>query len=465
MCREETPGGAGEGRYGGTVTFQRRFRVPDAAPAGPLVVACDVLHQACDPFRCRPSATLVVLAGTEVGADPPGGPAGKAALKVLYAGKLGTGRTEDFTAFLGQHFSAVAAVDLATFREADARMYDVVVFDWPPRFVRQPDGSWAAGELPPAANLSRDFDRPSILIGGAGGRAVEGLGLKIDWLCLCLGDSAHGVGVGHELFHQPNRVDLAFESVPTPGHYRRWPGGEGLGGTIRTWKVQTKHAPEVDPGLVSDPYGFDDSPDAEVIAAGLNEKGPGSVALGRHGNYFLWGFSGGPPEMTPSARACFLNAVHYVRKFGGRKPLVRKTGYGREWALAYAYAVPKGGGRGGRLADFFPEDLRERFGPDGEKYVALYRENLEYLRPAGRHFEVDEDVRRLGVSNRKLDLLDRCVARLEKGEDAALAHRVLRRYTTEAFGEAGQWRTWPDTNRPRLFFTDTGGYRFLVGPE
>jgi hypothetical protein len=35
--------------------------------------------------------------------------------------------------------------------------------------------------------------------------------------------------------------------------------------TINVWKVQAKTFPDIDPGLVSDPSAFDDSPDAEVI--------------------------------------------------------------------------------------------------------------------------------------------------------------------------------------------------------
>ena len=52
------------------------------------------------------------------------------------------------------------------------------------------------------------------------------------------------------------------------------------------------------------------------------------VALGRHGNYFLWGFAAPPSEMTPEGRNCFLNAVHYIKQFDGQKPVVRKTEQG-----------------------------------------------------------------------------------------------------------------------------------------
>jgi hypothetical protein len=274
---------------------------------------------------------------------------------------------------------------------------------------------------------------------------------------------AHGVVPTHAIFHKPYPVEIKYEEMPTPANYRHWPGGETLGKTMKVWKVQSKKFPDIDPGLVSDPYGFSDSPDAEVISSGENSKGPDAVALGRHGNFFLWGFAAQPSDMTPEARKCFVNVVHYIRQFDGRKPLVRKTSSGREWALVYAGYLKQISDEQ-FLKQLFPEDLRKRFGKDPEKYVAYYKENLEYLHRAGNHFVVDEDVKHLGLSNRKVELLERCVALLEAGKEAALAQRILERYTSEKFAEAGQWRTWLDKNRSRLFFTDVGGYRFVVAP-
>lgn len=274
---------------------------------------------------------------------------------------------------------------------------------------------------------------------------------------------AHGVVPTHEVFHKPNKVEITYEDMPTPENYRHWPGGDKLGKTMKVWRMQTKKFPEIDPGLVSDPYGFGDSPDAEVISAGQNSKGPDAVALGRHGNYFLWGFSAQPSDMTPAARQCFVNAVHYIKKFDGQKPLVRKTSSGREWAEVTAGYLKQISNEK-FLNQLFPEDLRQRFGKDPEKYIAYYRENREYLHRAGNHVVVDEDVKKLGLSNRKVELLDRCVAMLEKGEQKELALRVLQRYTNEKFTEAGQWRAWLDKNGERLFFTDVGGYKFLARP-
>src|SRR5205823_2344367 len=53
-------------------------------------------------------------------------------------------------------------------------------------------------------------------------------------------------------------------------------------------------------------------------------------------NYLLWGFSAPPADMTASGRRAFVNAVAYIRRFDGARPLVRVTSSAREWALRYA---------------------------------------------------------------------------------------------------------------------------------
>jgi hypothetical protein len=251
--------------------------------------------------------------------------------------------------------------------------------------------------------------------------------------------------------------------MPTPKNYRDWPVGEKLDKTMKAWRVQTKKFPQIDPGLVSDPYGFGDSPDAEAISSGLNGKGPHSVALGRHGNFFLWGFSAQPSDMTPEARLCFVNVIHYIKKFDRQKPLVHWAAKSREWALVFAWSLKEDHGKELRTL-YFPPEVCKRFGDDADKYVAYCTENLEYVRLEGFRVVVDEDVKQMGLSNRKVELLDRCVALLEKGEQRDLALRVLKRYTTETYTEAKKWRSWLDKNRDRLFFTDFGGYKFMVGP-
>jgi hypothetical protein len=114
-----------------------------------------------------------------------------------------------------------------------------------------------------------------------------------------------------------------------------------------------------------------------------------------------------------------------------------------------------------------PEALRKEFGMDAEKYQAYYESNLEYLMPesgGSLKFVVDEDVKRIGCSNRQVEMLDRCVSMLEQNQQPELALRLLQRYTQENYGTGAEWRAWLDKNRKRLFFSDLGGYKFFVSP-
>ena len=107
-------------------------------------------------------------------------------LKVLYAGNSGSDRAKDFAAFLEKHFAKVGSVDFGKFQEADAKDYDVVLFDWTSIYPRDKEGKInnSAGSItmPPAPHLSPDFAKATILIGAAGGQVAGTRQLKINWL-------------------------------------------------------------------------------------------------------------------------------------------------------------------------------------------------------------------------------------------------------------------------------------------
>ena len=309
-------------------------------------------------------------------------------------------------------------------------------------------------------------------------------------------DAAHGVAPTHEIFHKPLKVDLQFEDYATPLDYYRYPRIKVPREPIKVWRVQNKKFPEIDPGLVSSRETFVNTQDAEIISGGINSKGPDSVAIGRHANFFLWGFSAQPSDMTPDGRKCFVNAVYYIQKFdghkaqpaqyasGGRESMVRNAYYLRSVSDIYIQELVKefnerkseypeealkrvGDDPATYFRDLFmpsveshlqlfPAKLREQFGLDSEKYIRYYEDNLEYLRLAkvGVGYIVDEDVKALGISNRRIELLDRAVEMLEDSARAAPARRILQHYTGEQFEQPAQWRQWLAQNRDRLVFDE-----------
>jgi hypothetical protein len=421
-------------------------------------------------------------------------------LTVLYTGNPGSERQREFTNFLEGYFDRVDSLDLRDFRDEKAAGYDVIIIDWTSIFPRDPAGKLLEPVKkliwPKGATVAQAYNRPTILVGAVGVELVRPLQLKIDNLCNCLGDSAHGIATDHDIFRTPLKVDLSFYDAPTPPQYSALSPDEMVGRTIKAWRVQNKNYPEIDPGMVSSPFGFDDFPDAEIISSGINDKTPGSVAIGRQGNFFLWGFSASPADMTPEARKCFINSVCYINNFDGQKPIAHKTNpwFGREYSLIYAYSV-KEFWDDKKLIQMFPllkqqpqriagvvaserklfeqsfsQAVRDKLGDDPIKYSEWIRENYEWLFPDRSNpdyvqITVDEDVKSLELSNRRPELLTTCVAMIERGERADMAQRLLKRYTTEDFNTAGQWRSWLESARDRIYFDEVGLFKFVAVPQ
>ena len=352
--------------------------------------------------------------------------AGRIDLRVLYAGNPDSERMQDFERFLNEHFAKVTTADYREFTPETANDYDVVIFDWTSIYPRDANGKVtfdvAGISSPKPPKLDRTFDRPVVMIGAAAGSIANQLQIAINWKCLCLENFAHDVEAKHAIFQGPRAVDLELQEQEKPDDYFVHPGTQKLGETIKVWKVQEKTFPEIDPGLVSSRENFVETPDAEVISGGINGKGPTSVAIGRHGNYLLWGFSGQPSEMTDSARSAFVNSICYIQKFDGKTPgPVRSTYGGRDSLLEQVYwlrsvsdayisqqverfkkmvaesplpakELEKVGDdpaayfrkmfepHAKQILEKLPANVREQCHDDTEQLIRYYTENLEYLR-------------------------------------------------------------------------------------
>jgi hypothetical protein len=72
----------------------------------------------------------------------------------------------------------------------------------------------------------------------------------------------------------------------------------------------------------------------------------------------------------------------------------------------------------------------------------------------------------LGIdSNRKIESLQRLIDLFDDAQHADTAKKLLSRYVACAYDTSQQWRQWFDENKNRIYFTDVGGYKFLVVPE
>ena len=96
-------------------------------------------------------------------------------LSVLYAGDPGP-RTAEWLEFLRAHVSAANAIDRGKLTSATAKDADVVIVDAETPYKE------SGIKIPRGAKLTRDFTRPTILMGAAGGSTLGALDIKLDWL-------------------------------------------------------------------------------------------------------------------------------------------------------------------------------------------------------------------------------------------------------------------------------------------
>ncbi|SDD70066.1 Disulphide bond corrector protein DsbC [Mucilaginibacter pineti] len=407
-------------------------------------------------------------------------------------------RMADFKAFLEERFDKVEVVDVRDYQPSMSNNVDVTIMD--------------AGPV----KLPADFDRPMILMHAMAPLVGLPIGLKFDWYCQCLEDDALNINTKHEIFNAPNKVKLTMVTRPTPGSFFNGWQGAKTPKEMPMWKVVKEDPAFKDKyiiGMVAHGEGFNDSPDAEAISGGVCLKNAEAVALGRQGNYFMWGFSASPYYMTDEAKDVFVNTVCYIKKFDHMLPIVKKVQIeNREYANEMIFRTDKALyekaiisrregnarllkmqqdlkdrkakgediGRGNEMFLKMPvtndmesfddylktwagKDMFEKFGNDTKQYHKYYRDNYEYFYPADAYsLQLDTDAKKLGISNRKVELLEKCIQLLEKNEDAALAQRVLERYTTEKFNTAAEWRNWLTKNKTNLFYTEAGGFKFIV---
>ncbi|WP_442510338.1 hypothetical protein SH528x_001952 [Novipirellula sp. SH528] len=273
---------------------------------------------------------ITTLAGTSIFAETGKVGPSPSGLSVLYAGKPDSSRMQVFAGFLNQHFKKVETCDFEQLTSQNAADFDVVVFDWVSVYPRDAEGNIDHTKheiLSPRLHVDSAYRKPTVMIGAAAGTFCNTHPMTINWKCLCLENYAHDVDTEHPVFKGPLAVNMTFESIEKPNDYFLYPGTMKLGEKMEAWKIQGRSFPDVDPGLVSSRENFINTEDAEVISGGCNGKGPTSVAIGRHGNFMLWGFSGSPKDMTESARNAFINSLCYMTAFDGQSPRPFQANY------------------------------------------------------------------------------------------------------------------------------------------
>lgn len=432
-------------------------------------------------------------------------------------------RMASFEGMLKRYFTEVKVIDAKVYTPEMSERYDVTVIDGQTKPIvemqlsKNADGK--VTKYTPPAYLSETFDKPMVFIGETGEKMGRSIGLKLDWYCLCLDAYAHSFRKDHEIFKGPFPVKMTIEQKPTPEsafHYEYFLG-KPTPKSLPMWQVQTKGY-RTDKGfrigMVARPWGFEDSPDAEAISSGVCDKTLDAVAIGRHGNFFHWGFAASPEYMTPEAQNVLANAIVYISKFKGKGVIARKYQDRRatkEYLKERKYLATKEAfdnyaesdqkydqqmlaekkkaeekkGRNEKLTkqeeeglsyrtqpkqsfeDFLKKrqkDLFNKFGTNSAAYLKYFDENKDYFyaEDASYVITIDEDVKSLGIPNTDKRLLEKCISMLEKGEDTEKAKLILDRYTLLDYKTAEEWRNWYEKNKSKIFFTQSGGFYFMV---
>lgn len=434
-------------------------------------------------------------------------------------------RCDAFKAMLDNYFTTVTVVLGTDYTPDMSKGYDVTILDGRPKpltpRIVEKDAAGNITRYERESYLPADFDCATITIGQVGEHVGRAIGSKNDWYCLCLDAHAHSWVKDHPIFRGPFKVKLQVADRPTPSdayHYKYYYDGE-MPDQLPMWRVQTKGY-ETDPGfsigMVARPWGYTDSPDAEYISSGVCAKTLDAVAIGRHGNFLHWGFSASPLYMTDQAKDVFANAIVYISQFKGRPMQARKFNdriATREYLKEIAYLVTRASydermasdlewhqksvesykaaiakkEAGQELTEAEKETLRygdpgefkartyedyvkryakeffPMFGTDEKAYAQYFKDNYDYFYSEGFYnIFLDEDVKAWGIPNYKHQLLDKAITSLENGTDVDRANRILARYTMADFSTPAEWRKWYDTYKDKMYFTESGGWKFLI---
>jgi hypothetical protein len=273
------------------------------------------------------------------------------------------------------------------------------------------------------------------------------------------------------VFQGPRRVDTTkLVHKPTPAAWR----SELKETEVSVLSLVKDPARTYQPGWISYRSYMLDSPEVEIICGGLNEKDLKGAALWRQGHLLHFAFDLAPAEMNETGQALLLNSIAYIARFAEDRPIARTPS-----AWAEKEDAPRSRRRAAVLfASSIPadRDLDFIFNPatkvvvgkmDRLSYPKWYKENSPFLAcDKDGKLMVDSTAKELGIPFDQLDFFPKTIEKLGVSANANKARQLLKRYAPEgpADGSDEEWVKWWQTNRPYLFFSEQGGYRWYLDP-
>ncbi len=217
-----------------------------------------------------------------------------------------------------------------------------------------------------------------------------------------------------------------------------------------------------------------DSPEVEIICGGLSERSMDGAALWRQGNLLHFAFDIAPAEMNETGQALLLNSIAYIARFTEDCPIARTpSGFGekddaprsRGWVEGF-YAARRPSDRD--LDYYLTGSTKEQVAKmDRVSFPKWYSENSQYLTCAGNgRLMVEPVAKELGIRFDIPDFFPQTIERLKNPATESKARGLLKRYAPEgpSEGSAEEWSRWYQANKPYLFYSERGGYRWYADP-
>jgi hypothetical protein len=277
--------------------------------------------------------------------------------------------------------------------------------------------------------------------------------------------------VSHEIFRSPRVIDVKKTMpIKTPDAWK----DAIRDGTVAVLPLARDPNKQRTPGWCTYTYEHEQAPELEVLCGGINSKTPKAGAVWRQGHLLHFGFDLAPSEMTDAGQVLLVNAVAYIVRFTEDRPIVRTpsvfaggTRLFDRGAVARALADGEEGLK--RLEWYLAkETYQEVKGKNVESVAKWFKGARDYLHadPSGG-LTIDAEARSFGVPPASSDFFDKVIAALADAGRAPMARKLLSRYapgSPDPDASARTWSAWSRENGPYLFFSDTGGYRWLVDP-
>jgi hypothetical protein len=275
--------------------------------------------------------------------------------------------------------------------------------------------------------------------------------------------------VPHEIFRSPRSIDVKKTvSLNTPDAWK-----DALRErTVDVLPLARDPNKQHRPGWCTYTYEHEQAPELEVLCGGVNSKTPTAGAIWRQGNLLHFGFDLAPSEMNDAGQALLVNSIAYIARFTEDRPIVRTpsvfAGGIRIFDRGAVGRAVAGGQEGLKRLEWYlaKKTHAEVKGKSVEEVADWFQEVRDYLRadPAGA-LSVDVEARSFGVPPNGSQFFEKTIAAFTEPDRAAAARKLLDRYAPDGPGSeasAEKWRAWLRGNGPYLFFSDTGGCRWLI---